>query len=325
MRLRRRRFLSLAAGAATLPLVSRIGRGQGFPDRPVRIVVAFAPGGIGDLGARLIGRALQERLGQPVVIENRAGAGGNVGTEAVVRAAPDGHTLIWAGANNAINATLYKDLKFNFVRDIAAVGSVMRSPFVMTVHPSVPAKTVSEFIAYAKANPGSINFGSGGVGTAPHVSGELFKMMTGVQMVHVPFRGDGPALAAFIAGQIQVMFGILPSSIGYIRNGQLRALAVTTAKRSPALPDVSTIAETVPGYEASAWFGLGAPRATPTAVIARLNREINASLADPTLAARLSELGGEPMPLTPEGFDALIAADTEKWAKVVASSGAKIE
>jgi tripartite-type tricarboxylate transporter receptor subunit TctC len=323
MTLQRRRFLHLAAGAAALPITSRVARGEAFPSRPVRIIVAFAPGGIGDLGARLIGQSLQERLHQPVVIENRPGAGGNTGTEAVARAVPDGYTMIWAGANNAINASLYDNLSFNFVRDIAAVGSVMRGPFVVAVNPSFPATTIAEFITYAKANPAEINMASPGVGTAPHVNGELFKMMAGVEMVHVPYRGDGPALSDLIAGQVQVMFGNLISAMEHIRAGRLRALAVTTATPSPALPDVPTVAATVPGYEASAWFGLGAPRATPADVIARLNKEINASLADPKLAARLAELGGAPMPLSAEAFDAFIAAETDKWGKVVRLSGAK--
>ena len=323
MPLPRRRFLHLAAGAVALPITSRGARGEAFPARPVRVIVAFAPGGIGDLGARLIGQSLQERLQQPVVIENRPGAGGNTGTEAVVRAPPDGYTMIWAGANNAINASLYDNLSYSFVRDIAAVGSVMRGPFVMTIHPSFPARTVAEFIAYAKANPAKINMASPGAGTGPHVNGELFKMMTGVEMVHVPYRGDGPALIDLVAGQVQVMFGNLISAMEHIRAGRLRALAVTTAMPSPALPDVPTVAATVPGYEASAWFGLGAPRATPAEVIAKLNKEINASLADPKLAARLAELGGAPMPLSQQAFDAFIAAETEKWGKVVRMSGAK--
>ena len=323
MPLPRRRFLHLAAGAVALPITSRGARGEAFPARPVRVIVAFAPGGIGDLGARLIGQSLQERLQQPVVIENRPGAGGNTGTEAVVRAPPDGYTMIWAGANNAINASLYDNLSYNFVRDIAAVGSVMRGPFVMTIHPSFPARTVAEFIAYAKANPAKINMASPGAGTGPHVNGELFKMMTGVEMVHVPYRGDGPALIDLVAGQVQVMFGNLISAMEHIRAGRLRALAVTTAMPSPALPDVPTVAATVPGYEASAWFGLGAPRATPAEVIAKLNKEINASLADPKLSARLAELGGAPMPLSQQAFDAFIAAETEKWGKVVRMSGAK--
>jgi len=323
MPLPRRRFLHLAAGAVALPITSRGARGEAFPARPVRVIVAFAPGGIGDLGARLIGQSLQERLQQPVVIENRPGAGGNTGTEAVVRAPPDGYTMIWAGANNAINASLYDNLSYSFVRDIAAVGSVMRGPFVMTIHPSFPARTVAEFIAYAKANPAKINMASPGAGTGPHVNGELFKMMTGVEMVHVPYRGDGPALIDLVAGQVQVMFGNLISAMEHIRAGRLRALAVTTAMPSPALPDVPTVAATVPGYEASAWFGLGAPRATPAEVIAKLNKEINASLADPKLSARLAELGGAPMPLSQQAFDAFIAAETEKWGKVVRMSGAK--
>ena len=323
MPLPRRRFLHLAAGAVALPITSRGARGEAFPARPVRVIVAFAPGGIGDLGARLIGQSLQERLQQPVVIENRPGAGGNTGTEAVLRAPPDGYTMIWAGANNAINASLYDNLSYSFVRDIAAVGSVMRGPFVMTIHPSFPARTVAEFIAYAKANPAKINMASPGAGTGPHVNGELFKMMTGVEMVHVPYRGDGPALIDLVAGQVQVMFGNLISAMEHIRAGRLRALAVTTAMPSPALPDVPTVAATVPGYEASAWFGLGAPRATPAEVIAKLNKEINASLADPKLSARLAELGGAPMPLSQQAFDAFIAAETEKWGKVVRMSGAK--
>ena len=323
MPLPRRRFLHLAAGAVALPITSRGARGEAFPARPVRVIVAFAPGGIGDLGARLIGQSLQERLQQPVVIENRPGAGGNTGTEAVVRAPPDGYTMIWAGANNAINASLYDNLSYSFVRDIAAVGSVMRGPFVMTIHPSFPARTVAEFIAYAKANPAKINMASPGAGTGPHVNGELFKMMTDVEMVHVPYRGDGPALIDLVAGQVQVMFGNLISAMEHIRAGRLRALAVTTAMPSPALPDVPTVAATVPGYEASAWFGLGAPRATPAEVIAKLNKEINASLADPKLSARLAELGGAPMPLSQQAFDAFIAAETEKWGKVVRMSGAK--
>ena len=323
MTLQRRQFLHLAAGAAALPITSRVARGEAYPSRPVRIIVAFAPGGIGDLGARLIGQSLQERLHQPVVIENRPGAGGNTGTEAVARAAPDGYTMIWAGANNAINASLYDNLNFNFVRDIAAVGSVMQGPFVMAVHPSFPAKTVAEFIAYAKANPAKVNMASPGVGTAPHVNGELFKMMAGVDMVHVPYRGDGPALTDLVAGQVQVMFGNLISAMEHIRAGRLRALAVTTATPSPALADVPTVAATVGGYEASAWFGLGAPRATPADVVARINKEINASLADPKLAARMAELGGAPMPMSPQAFDAFIAAETDKWAKVVRMSGAK--
>ena len=317
MPLPRRRFLHLAAGAAVLPVTTRMARGQAFPARPVHVIVAFAPGGIGDLGARLIGQSLQERLHQPVVIENRPGAGGNTGTEAVVRAPPDGYTMIWAGANNAINASLYDNLSYNFVRDIAAVGSVMRGPFVMTVHPSFPARTVAEFIAYAKANPAKINMASPGAGTGPHVNGELFKMMTGVEMVHVPYRGDGPALIDLMAGQVHVMFGNLISAMEHIRSGRLRALAVTTAAPSPALPDVPTVAATVPGYEASAWFGLGAPRATPAEVIARLNKEINASLADPKVKAQIADLGGTVIAGSPASFGKLIANETQKWAKVI--------
>jgi tripartite-type tricarboxylate transporter receptor subunit TctC len=325
MTLPRRQFMYLAAGAAALPVTSRITRAQTFPARPVHVIVGFSPGGVGDITARLIGQLLQERLGQPVVIENRPGAAGNIGTEAVVRASGDGYTLIWAGANNAINATLYSNLKFNFIRDIAAVAGIMRGPLVLVVNPSVPAKTVSEFITYAKDNPGKINMPSSGNGSAPHLAGELFKMMTGVHMVHVPYRSDAPALSDLVAGQAQVMFANLFSSIGHIRSGTLRALAVTTSVRSAALPEIPTMADVVPGYEASAWFGVGAPKATPAEVIAILNKEINACLADPGLTARLAELGNTPMPLSPSEFGAFIVAETDKWAKVVKFSGAKID
>ena len=277
MKLPRRQFLHLAAGAAALPAVSRIAWAQAYPTRPVRIIVGFAAGGAADIIARLIGQWLSERLGQPFVIENRPGAGSNIATEAVVRAPPDGYTLLLVGTANAINATLYDKLNFNFIRDIAPVAGIIRVPNVMVVNPSVPAKTVPEFIAYAKANPGKINMASGGIGTAAHVSGELFKMMAGVDMVHVPYRGAAPALTDLLGGQVQVMFASMPSSIEHIRAGKLRALAVTTATRSEALPDIPTVGEFVPGYEASAWYGVGAPKDTPAEIVDKLNKEINAA------------------------------------------------
>jgi tripartite-type tricarboxylate transporter receptor subunit TctC len=325
MILPRRRFLRLAANAAALPITSRIAKAQAFPARPVHMIVAFSSGGVGDITARLISQSLQERLGQPVIIENRPGAGGNVGTESVVRAPADGYTLIWAGTNNAINATLYTNLKFNFIRDIAPVAGVMRGPLVMAVNPSLPVKTVAEFIAYAKENPGKVNMGSSGNGSAPHLGGELFKMMAGVEMVHVPYRSDGPALADLVAGQVQIIFANLFSAIGHIRGGRLRALAVTTAKRSPALPELPTVADTVPGYEASAWFGVGAPKSTPADVIAILNKEINAGLADPGMMARLADLGTTSMLFSPAEFGAFMVAETEKWGKVVEFCGAKVD
>jgi len=325
MRLTRRRLLALAAGAVAPAITPRIARAQAYPVRPVRVIVGFPPGGVGDITARLIGEALQERLGQTVIVENRPGAGGNIGTEAVVRSPADGYTLILSGTNNTSNATLYQNLKFNFLRDLASVGSVMRGPLVMAVHPSFPAHTVGEFIAYAKANPGKVNMVSSGNGTSTHLTGELFKMMAGVEMQHIPYRGEAPALADLVAGQVQVMFPNLPSSVAHIRGGQLRALAVTGTTRSPALPDVPTVAETVAGYESSAWFGLSGPKQTPAEVIARLNKDINASLADAKLAARIADLGATPMPLSSAEFDAFVAAETEKWARVVRFAGAKVE
>ena len=280
MKLPRRRFLHLAAGAAALPAASRIARAQAYPSRPVRIVIPFAAGGSTDIIARLIGQWLSERLGQQFVIENRPGAGSNVGTEVVVNAPPDGYTLLLVGASSAINATLYEKLNFNFLRDITPVAGVISIPFIMAVNPSVPAKTVSEFIAYAKANPGKVNLASGGNGTAGHLSGELFKMMAGVNMVHVPYRGEAPALTDMLGGQVQAMFGTMPASIEYVRAGKLRPLAVTSARRSELLPDLPTVGEFVPGYEASAVQGVGAPKATPVDIIDKLNREINAALAD---------------------------------------------
>jgi len=323
MKLPRRQFLQLAAGAAALPTLARIAQAQTYPSRPVRIITGFAAGGATDILARLIGQWLSERLGQPFVIENRPGGGGNIATEFVVRAPADGYTLLLVGPNSAINATLYDKLNFNFIRDIAPVASISREPLVMLVNPSVPAKTIPELIAYAKANPGKLNMASGGAGTGPHLAGELFKMMAGVNLVHVPYRGGGPALTDLLGGQVQVMFPGPASAIAYIRTGTLRPLAVTTATRSEALPDISTVGEFVPGYEASAWFGVGAPRNTPAEIIDKLNREINAALADPKIKARLADLGDTVLPGSPTDFGKLIADETEKWAKVVKFSGAK--
>ena len=288
-------------------------------------IVGFAAGGAPDILARLMGQWLSERLGQPFVIENRPGAGSNIATEAVVRAPPDGYTLLLVSPANAINATLYDKLNFNFIRDIAPVAGIIREPHVMVVNPSVPAKTVPEFIAYAKANPGKLNMASAGNGTAAHVAGELFKMMTGVDMVHVPYRGAAPALTDLLGGQVQVMFAAMPASIEYIRAGKLRALAVTTATRSEALPDIPTVGEFVPGYEASAWFGVGAPKNTPAEIIDKLNKEINAALADPKIKARLADLGGTVLPGSPADFGKLIADETEKWGKVIRAANIKPE
>ena len=313
----RRNFLRLAVGAAALPAISRLAGAQVYPNRPVRMIVPFGPGGGTDIVARLIGQWLTERLGQTFVIENRPGAGGNLGTEAVVRATADGYTLALIGAPSAINATLYDKLTFNFIRDIAPVAIIVSFPNVMVVNPSVPAKTVPEFIAYAKANPGKLNMSSPGNGSTPHVSGELFKMMTGVNMVHVPYRSVSAGLTDMISGQVQVTFGTTASTIEYVRAGTLRALAVTSATRSEALPDLPTIAEFVPGYEASAWFGAGAPRNTPPEIIDKLNKDINDCLADPKLKARIADLGGIAITGSPADFGRLIAEETEKWAKVV--------
>ena len=325
MKLLRRQFLHLAAGAAALPATSRFAWAQAYPTRPVHLIVGFAAGGPNDISARLIGQWLSERLGQQFVIDNRPGASSNIGTEAVVRARPDGYTLLLVPAPAAINATLYNNLNFNFIRDIAPVAGIMRVPEVMMVNPSVPAKTLPEFIAYAKANPGKINMASAGSGSMPHVAGELFKFMTGVDMTHVPYRGGGPALIDLMGGQVQVMFEPTTSSIAYIRAGKLRALAVSTASRSAVLPDIPTVGEFVPGYEASAWFGVGAPKNTPTDIIDKLNREINAGLANPKMKERLADLGGIPMPMTPVEFGKLIADETEKWSKVVKAAHIKAE
>jgi tripartite-type tricarboxylate transporter receptor subunit TctC len=321
----RRRFLHLAAGASALPAVSRIARAQSYPTRPVRMIVPFAPGGTTDVLARLMGQWLSERLGQQLIIENRPGAGSNIGTEAVVRAPADGYTLLMVSITAAVNATLYDNLNFNFIRDIAPLASIMRVPNVMEVNPSVTARTVPEFIAYAKANPGKINMASVGNGSSPHVFGELFKAMTGIDMVHVPYRGGAPALTDLLGGQVQVMFDNVTNSIEYIRAGRLRPLAVTTASRSEALPDIPTIGEFVPGYEASAWFGVGAPKSTPAEIIDKLNKEVNAALADAKVRARLADLGSVPMPMTPAEFGKFIGDETEKWGKVVKFAGIKAE
>jgi tripartite-type tricarboxylate transporter receptor subunit TctC len=325
MKLPRRNFLYLAAGAAALPAVSHIAWAQEYPTKPVRIIVGFAPGGGADIAARLIGQWLSERLGQSFVIENRPGAGSNIATEAVVRAPSDGYTLLLVSAPAAINATLYEKLSFNFIRDIAPVASISHVPHVMVVHPSFPAKTVPEFIAYAKANAGKINMASAGNGSTPHVAGELFKMMTGVNLIHVPYRSAGPALTDLLGGQVQVMFDNMASSIEHIRAGKLRPLAVTTTMRSETLPDVPTVSEFVPGYEVSNWFGVGAPKATPAEILDRLNKEINASLADPKLRARLADLGGTPLVGSSADFKTLITDETEKWAKVIRAANIKPE
>jgi tripartite-type tricarboxylate transporter receptor subunit TctC len=325
MKVPRRAFLHLAAGAAALPALSRFAWAQIYPARAVRIIVPFAPAGSTDIVARLIGQWLSERLGQQFVIDNRPGGGGNIGTEAVVRAPADGYTLLLVGGGNAINATLYDKLNFNFIRDIAPVGSVIRFPYVMVVNPSVPAKSVPEFIAYAKANAGKVNMASSGTGAPSHVTGELFKMMAGVDMVHVPYRSAGPAITDLLGGQVQVNFATTVSSIGYIRAGRLRALAVTAATRAEALPSIPTIAEFVPGYEATSWVGIGAPKNTPVEIVDKLNKEINAGLADPNMKARLADLGGTVLAGSPADFGNLIAEETEKWAKVVRFSGAKAD
>jgi tripartite-type tricarboxylate transporter receptor subunit TctC len=324
-KLPRRTFLNLAAGAAALPALPRIALALDYPTRPVRIVVGFAAGGATDIVARLMGQWLSERLGQPFTIENRPGAGSNIGTEAVVRAPSDGHTLLLISGANAINATLYQNLSFNFIRDIAPVAGIDREPNVMEVNPTFPAKTVPEFIAYAKTNTGKISMASAGNGSPTQVAGELFKMMTGVNMVHVPYRGGGPAITDLLGGQVQVYFGTLPSSIEYIRAGKLRALAVTTAMRSEALPDVPTVGDFLSGYETSNWFGIGAPRNTPVDIIDKLNKEINAGLADPKMRARLTDLGGMVLPGSPADFGKLIADETEKWGKVVRATNMKPE
>jgi len=326
MKFPRRKFLHLAtATAAALSAPPRIARAQSYPTRPVRWINGTAAGAAPDIVARLLGQWLAERLGQPFVIENRPGAGTNVGTEAVVRAAPDGYTLLLVNPANGINQTLYKNLKFDILHDIAPVAGIIRVPNIMEVNPSFPAKTVAEFITYAKAHPGKVNMASSGIGTSVHMSGELFMAMTGIKMAHVPYRGAGPALTDIMAGTVDVIFDNLPSSIGHIQGGKIRPLAVTTAERSKALPDVPTVAETVPGYEASAWFGIGVPHGTPADVIDKLNKTVNEALSDPKMIARLAELGGTPMPGTPADFGKVMASEVEKWKKVVEFSGATVE
>jgi tripartite-type tricarboxylate transporter receptor subunit TctC len=325
MKLPRRQFLHLAAGAAALPAVSRFAWAQAYPTRPVRIVAPTAPGGAPDILARLIGPWLSGRLGQQFVVENRPGAGTNIGTEVVVRAPADGYTLLMVSTTNAINATLYDRLNFDFLRDIAPVAGIIRLPFVMVVNPSVPAKTVPEFTAYAKANPGKINLGSPGIGTPGHVAGELFKMMAGVDLVHVPYRGGGPVMTDLLGEQVQVLFGSTSLTIEQIRAGKLRPLAVTTATRWEGLPDIPTVNDFVSGYEASAVSGLGAPRNTPAEIVDKLNKEVNAALADPKMRARLADLGGTPLPGSPADFGKLIADETEKWGKVIRFAGIKPE
>ncbi len=321
MKLPRRQFLHLAAGAVALPAVSRLAAAQTYPSRPVRLIVGFTAGGGSDILARLTGQWLSERLGQPFVVENRTGAGSNIATEIVVNAPADGHTLLLATTGNAVNATLYEKLDFNFIRDIAPVAGLLRAPNVMLVNPTVPAKTVPEFIAYARANPAKVNMGSGGNGGPVHMAGELFKMMAGVNLVHVPYRGEALALTDLLGGQVQVVFGSIPSSIGYIRGGALRPLAVTTATRAETLPDVPPLADFVPGYEMSTWYGIGASRKTPAEVIDKLNTEINAVLANPKFKARLADLGGMELGGSPSALGQLIAEETEKWAKVVKFAG----
>jgi tripartite-type tricarboxylate transporter receptor subunit TctC len=323
MKLPRRRFLHFAAGVAVFPALARFAWAQTYAARPVRLIVPFPPGGANDNLARLIGQWLSERLGQSFVIENRPGAGSNIGTEAVVRAPPDGYTLLLVGPAHAVNATLYDKLNYNFIRDIAPVASIVRESNLMEVHPSFPAKTVPEFIAYARANPGKINMASAGTGTAPHMSGELFKMMTGVNLVHVPYRGGAPAFTDLLGGQVQVYFGNLAGSIEFIRAGKLRALAVTAATRSEALPEIPTVGEFVPGYEASSVYGLGAPKNTPVEIIKALNKEVNAALLDAKMKARFANVAGTMVGGSPADFGKLLADETEKWAKVVKFSGAK--
>jgi tripartite-type tricarboxylate transporter receptor subunit TctC len=325
VKLPRRTFLYLSAGAVALPAVSRFAWAQTYPTRPVRLIVPFGPAGGTDITARLIGQWLSERLGQQFLIENRPGAGSNIGTEAVVRAAPDGYTLGLFGAPSAINATLYDKLNFNFVRDIAPVAAIVSFPYIMVVNPSVPAKTLPEFIAYAKANPGKINMASVGSGSTPHVNGEQFKVMTGTNLVHVPYRSVAAVMTDLLSGQVQLYFGTTAASLEYVRTGKLRALAVTIERRLDALPDIPAVAEFVPGYEASGWFGVGAPRDTPVEIIDKLNKEINAGVADPKMKTRLADLGGIALTASPSDFGKLIVEETEKWGKVVKFAGVKAD
>jgi tripartite-type tricarboxylate transporter receptor subunit TctC len=325
MRVPRRQILRLALGSVALPALPHIARGQAYPTKPVRLIVPFAPGGNTDLIARLTGQWLSERLGQPFVVENRPGAGTNIGTEVVVRAPADGYTLLMVHPPSAINATLYEKLNFNFIRDIAPVVGIVRTPFVMEVNPSIPAKSVPELIAFAKTNPSKISMASAGIGSGPHVAGELFQMMAGVKMVHVPYRGTGPALTDLIGGQVQMYFDGIPTSIEHIRSGKLRALAVTSTSRSVVLPDIPALRDFLPGFEASFWGGVGAPSNTPAEIVHKLNKEINVGLADPKIKARLADLGGTVLGGSPAEFGKLIADETEKWAKVIKFAGIKAE
>ena len=325
MKLLRRRFLQLTAGVVAAPAFPQLAFALDYPSRPARIVAGFAAGGGVDITARLIGQWLGDHLGQNFIVENRTGAGGNIGTEAVVNAAPDGYTLLLATVPNAVNASLYEKLSFNFVRDIAPVGGVIRVPMVVLVNPAVPAQSLAEFISYAKANPGKVNMASAGSGSAPHMAGELFKMMTGVDMVHVPYRGQGPALTDLLGGQVQILFAAAPGTTDYVKTGKLRALAVTTATRMQEMPDIPTVGDFVPGYEASQWYGFAAPKNTPAEIVDRLNKEINAAIADPGMLARLAAIGGQPIPGAPAEFGRLIAEETEKWGNVVRAAGIKPE
>jgi tripartite-type tricarboxylate transporter receptor subunit TctC len=325
MKLARRQFLDIAAGAAALFALPHIARAQVYPSRPVRLILPFAPGGATDIVARLIGQWMSEHLGQPFVIDNRPGAGGNLGAEAVVKAQPDGYTILMASTTNAINATLYDNLNFNFIRDIAPVAALVRTPLVMEVNPSVPANTVAEFIAYAKANPGKINMATSGNGTPQHIAAELFTMMAGIDVLHVPYRSTAPALVDMLSGQMQVIFDTIPASIQHIRAGKLRPLGVTTATRLDVLPGVPAVAETVPGYETSAWQGVGAPKGTPADIVDLLNKQINAGLADATIKQRLLDLGAVPIPMSSAQFVDMIAAETDKFAKVIKFANIKPE
>ena len=320
-----RQFLKLAAVVAAAAAVPQFASALDYPTRPVRIIAGFAAGGGVDVTARLIGQWLTDRLGQSFVIENRPGAGGNIGTEAVVNAAPDGYTLLLATVPNAVNASLYEKLSFNFIRDIVPVAGVIRVPMVILLNPSVPAATVAEFISYAKANPDKVNMASAGNGSAPHMAGELFKMMAGVNLVHVPYRGQGPALTDLLGGQVQVLFAATPGTTEYITTAKLRALAVTSASRAEMLPELKTVADFVPGYEASQWYGIGVPRNTPVEIVDKLNKEINAAIADPAMKARFAAIGGEPLPGSPAEFGKLISEETEKWGRVVRAAGIKPE
>jgi tripartite-type tricarboxylate transporter receptor subunit TctC len=325
MKLLRRQFLQLAGAAAAAPAFPQRASALDYPTRPVRIIAGFAAGGGVDVTARLIGQWLTDRLGQSFVIENRPGAGGNIGTEAVVNAAPDGYTLLLATVPNAVNASLYEKLSFNFIRDIVPIAGIIRVPMVILLNPSVPAATIAEFISYAKANPDKVNMASAGNGSAPHMAGELFKMMAGVNLVHVPYRGQGPALTDLLGGQVQVLFAATPGTTEYITTGKLRALAVTSGSRAEMLPELKTVGDFVPGYEASQWYGIGAPRNTPVEIIDKLNKEINAAIADPGMKTRFAAIGGEPLPGSPAEFGKLITEETEKWGRVVRAAGIKPE